>query len=148
MGLQKQTKSCSLEQTQPLRTSTNRSVPCLYYFHFLSNKDGPSRTGAIPSAPSLISQSRLCGCLVSSRKLGPLEKARSHLRLPCSVKVGCEVVLFRGTVVSASKNSKSLKQARSHPYPACSVKLHSVIVLTNRKTFIPWHEDSDSRIEV
>ena len=106
------------------------------------------------------------------------EPARSHLRLPCSgkvgdvvvlfprgnlalskkcdhicafacsVKVGCVVVLFRGTVVSASKKSKSLKQARSDPYPACSVKLHSVIVLTNRTTFIPWHEDSDSRIEV
>ena len=81
-------------------------------------------------------------------KMDRREPARSHLRLPCSVKVGCVVVLFRGTVVSASKKSKSLNQARSDPYPACSVKLHSVIVLTNRTTFIPWHEGSDSRIEV
>ena len=38
------------------------------------------------------------------------EPARSHLRLPRSVKVGCVVVLFRGTVVSASKKSKPLKK--------------------------------------
>ena len=63
------------------RTSTNRSAPCLCDCLFLSNKDGPSRTGAIPSTPSLFSQRRLCGCLVSSRKLGPIEKARSHLCL-------------------------------------------------------------------
>ena len=74
LGPQKQTKSCSLEQTQPPRTSTNRSVPCLCDFLFLSSKDGPSRTGAIPSAPSLLSQSRPCGCLVPWNSRVRLEK--------------------------------------------------------------------------
>lgn len=77
---------------------------------FPSNKDGPSRTGAIPSA-----------------------------LLPAQSKSAVWLSLFRGTFVSTSKKSKPLKQARPEPCPACSVKIHSVIVLTNRTTFIHWH---------
>ena len=70
------------------------------------------------------------------------EPARSHLRLPYSVKVGCVIVL-------SPRGDLTLSRKRDHICAfACSVKVGCVVVYSKGTNFIAPHEGSDRRIEV